>query len=121
MKSNAQQSMPTTACCRTGGRVWSRSALISLPLISALTGCASGTVGTRDPPPISPALLVKAKTQLPPARSGKLPDLMANHKESAEQYQIVATRLNALIDEVTQPAAAPARWWQVWKRSWWQR
>jgi hypothetical protein len=46
---------------------------------------------------------------------------MANHKESAEQYQIVATRLNALIDEVTVPVAAPARWWQVWKRSWWQR
>ena len=121
MSKSAKPSTSSTAHCRIGGLA---SWLIVLTLstsISALSGCASGTAGTRDRTAFTPALLVKAPTTLPAAKSATLPDLMANHAQTAEQYHKVARRLNALIDEVTTPEEPAARWWQVWRRAWWRR
>lgn len=103
-----------SSSCRTGGaRSW-LSVLAWLTLVSATTGCASGTRGTRVPPAaIDPALLVKAGP-LPEAMSGRFQDLAENHRQVTKQYHQTATQLNALIDVVNEPEPPPP-WWQFWK------
>lgn len=107
--------------CRTGGNARWLSALLSLTASWALTGCATGTAGTRDQAQIDAELLIKAPTSLPPARSGRLEDLGDNHRICAQRYVQLATRCNALIDEVAPLAPAPPRWWEFWKDGWGNR
>lgn len=100
------------ARCRIGGFGLWPLALIWLLWTLALSGCASGRPGMLQRPP-NPAFLVKAPLTLPPPRSGKLEDLMANHKLSAERYARCALQLNALIDEV-QPQSIVVPWLPGW-------
>lgn len=99
--------------CRTGGKRSSLSVLAWLTLSLALTGCVSGMRGTRVPPAtIDPVLLVKAGP-LPQAKSGRFPDLAANHRDVTQVCHQQATQLNALIDTVTEPVPPP--WWKFWE------
>lgn len=103
--------------CRTGGKARLRSVLLWLTASSVLTACVNGTRGTRGQPQIDAELLEKAETSLPPARSGRLEDLGDNHRICAKRYIQLATRCNALIDEVS-TTPAPPRWWEFWKDGW---
>jgi hypothetical protein len=82
-----------------------------------LTACASGTAGTKAHAEIDAELLHKAPLSLPPAVSGRLPDLAENHRQCTRRYQQLATQCNALIDEITPPDAR-VRWWEFWKDGW---
>lgn len=98
--------------CPTGGARSLRNALALLTWTLALTACASGTRGTRVPPPdIEPALLVRAPTQLPEAKSGAFEDLTANHRQVTKECHRVITQLNALID-VVDPQADDDPWYE---------
>lgn len=101
--------------CLTGGAHSSRSVLAWLTLTLALTACASGTRGTRVPPPqIDPALLIKAPEQLPPATGPQLRELIGNHRLVTKRYHETAAQLNALIETVT-PQEPDPPWWQFWR------
>lgn len=104
--------------CRSGGRAWWPSALALLIANSVLTGCGPGTNGTRVRAEIDAELLQKAPLSLPPAASGRLPDLGENHRVCTQRYQQLATRCNALIEEISPAAVARPRWWEFWKPGW---
>ena len=107
--------------CPTGGNVPWRSGLLLLIASWGLTACANGTAGTKGQAQIDAELLLKAETSLPPARSGRLEDLADNHRVCAKRYVSLATRCNALIDEVAPTAPVPPRWWEFWKDGWGNR
>ena len=101
-------------------RPWWSVTLIGLLSTLALTACVGGTRGTKakSPPLPDAALLVPCPDSLPKAKSGQLPDLMANHKESAQTYHACKAKDDALIESVKRPSKAPQRWWQFWKNYW---
>lgn len=101
-------------------RTWWSATLIGLISTLALTACVGGTRGTQAKTPPSPdaALLVTCPDSLPPAKSGRLPDLAENHKESAQRYHLVCTQLNNLIEAATPPPKTETRWWQFWRIYW---
>jgi hypothetical protein len=77
--------------------------LTLLILACCLTlGCASGTLPTPDASiqPIKvepPASLTQPPAPLPAARSGKVPDLEANHQAGAKAYHQLATQMCNLL------------------------
>lgn len=77
--------------------------LLTLTAVWMLTACVSGAPPTRAlslirPPPTPPAhLRVLCPTALPDPRSGQLPDLLANHVESAQLYHLCRERHSGLV------------------------
>ena len=80
-------------------------------LCCLLTGCASGTLPTtveRLPVPPPPNLTI-APQPLPPAPSGLVPALEANHRQVALQYHQLAQQLCLLLAylQLTHPDCTP--------------
>lgn len=102
-------------------RLWMRVGSGSV-VMWALMGCVGGTTLIRDSDSLAPELLTECPAELPPAQSGKVRDLMANHLDVAAQYHQCRARHSALISAV-RPVPKPQRWWnklwpisQIWQK-----
>lgn len=94
-------------------------ALICAMSISVMTACASGTAGMRDAAcPAPEASLLEPITPAPPARSAKLPDLMDNHRETAELLAVCRQRHEDLAEAAVKPKPREPRWWEFWEIYW---
>jgi hypothetical protein len=76
-----------------------RPLTLSILACCLLTGCLSGTLPTlvervQVPPPPN---LTAPPLPLPPAASGQVPDLEANHRQVALQYHQLAQQLCLLL------------------------
>ncbi len=100
---------------RTGGFKYSPLIPMLLLAISAMTGCASGTVGIKAPAPSTPQDLLVPCPQLPMAQSGQLEDLSLNHKAVTSLYYDCQAKDLALIAVVKDDEPS---WWEFWK-IWW--
>jgi hypothetical protein len=98
-------------------RSWLR-VLICVMSTSVLTACVSGAQLTAACARVQPdaALLEPMPRSLPEPASSRLPDLLANHTESAEQYFECVDRHDGLIDANKEPP--PPKWWEFWKVYW---
>lgn len=86
-----------------------RAALISLTAASMLTACACGAPPTPAAARTLPADLALECPALPMPASGRLPDLLINHVESAELYTDCRERHRATVEWVERghPAQEP--------------
>ncbi len=98
-----------------------------LLVVLALTGCVSGTYGTKDlpPAPIPASLLVACPEVLPPATGDDPESLMANHRVVAEIYHTCAARQAELalvcipVDEAKGPNTHFIQrfWWWLTRKN----
>lgn len=100
-------------------KTWSRAVLICAVLMLAPMLCACGALQTKASAPVRPdaELLTYCPPTLPDPKSSLLPDLMANHLASAEQYHLCRQKHHDLVEAVT-PPANDVHWWQFWKIYW---
>lgn len=75
-----------------------KSILIPLIAASMLAACASGPQPMLAPRLLPPASLTQLPSEeLPPPTSGRLPDLLANHVETARLYHQLRERFTGLV------------------------
>lgn len=96
-------------------------ALICALCTWATTSCSTGTKATRadlpqaapPAPPPGPQANQRRRcpTELPPARSDLVPDLLANHDEAAALYHECQARANSLIDSVGEWERTALSWY----------
>ncbi|MFT4191651.1 MAG: hypothetical protein QM617_09045 [Comamonas sp.] len=72
---------------------------LSTIAVCLMSACAAGTPPTpADPIKVSPPASLTAPPQaLPPAASGRMPDLEANHRAVAKSYHVLASRYCSLL------------------------
>lgn len=89
-----------------------RHLTLSILASCLLIACASGptptvAVAVTAPPPIKvppPASLTAPPPPLPDPASGRMLDLEANHRETARQYHLLASRFCSLLAFLQVPA-----------------
>lgn len=75
-----------------------KTILTPLLAVSMLTACASGGPPMPAPRLPAPASLSEPCPDLPQPASGQLPDLLANHVETARRYHLCRERQRGLTE-----------------------
>lgn len=79
--------------------MWKRIPVL-LIAVSTLTACACGTPPTRGWEQPIPDTVESDCPELPPAESGRLPDLVANHVDVTEHYHKCRESYRATMERI---------------------